>query len=158
MLSYCCPQTLWPRQLIKGNVHFGLTVPEEWKSITIKAGRCGSRNRNLRFHISIAHRKQRTNQKWGEVMKSFKYFLRFILYIWVFCLHVCMCSVHAWSMEGMKCPETGIADDCEPLCGCRELSLCLLHEQQVLLLTGPSLQPQAIRAPGIYFLQQLSMP
>lgn len=47
------------------------------------------------------------------------------------CLHVCFC-------EGIRSPETIVADSCEPLCGCWELNL---EEYSVLLTAGPSVQP-----------------
>ena len=37
-------------------------------------------------------------------------------------------------------PGTGVTDRCEPPHGCLELNQGLLEEQQVLLITEPSLQ------------------
>jgi hypothetical protein len=39
------------------------------------------------------------------------------------------------------CPETGVADSCEPLCGCWESNLGSLEEQSVLLTPESSPQP-----------------
>ena len=53
------------------------------------------------------------------------------LYIW------CLCR----SEEGIGFPGTGVADGCEPLCGCWESNLGPLEEQQVLLTTELSPSP-----------------
>lgn len=49
----------------------------------------------------------------------------FLLYVWVFsCMYLCTtCMQYPWGPEeGIKSPGTGVADGCEPLCGCSELN------------------------------------
>jgi hypothetical protein len=54
------------------------------------------------------------------------------VHFYFICLHICLC-------EGMRSPGTGVADNCEPPRGCRELILPdPLEEQSVLLTTKPS--------------------
>jgi hypothetical protein len=59
----------------------------------------------------------------------------------VFCLHVCLC-------EGVRSPGTTVIDKCELPCGCWELNLGLLEEQQVLLTTEPSLRSRVWQIPS----------
>jgi hypothetical protein len=66
--------------------------------------------------------------------RSFYNLFIFILCTLVICLHVCLC-------EGVRSPETGIANSCELPYECWELNLGPLKEQPVLLTTEPSLQP-----------------
>ena len=48
--------------------------------------------------------------------------------------HVCTLEVK----EDIGCPETGVTDSCEAPCGCWDLNLDPLEEQQVLLVMEPS--------------------
>lgn len=43
--------------------------------------------------------------------------------------------------EAIGSPESGVTEGCELPCGCWELNLGCLEEQQVLFTTVPSLQP-----------------
>lgn len=62
-------------------------------------------------------------------------------------LPTCMSGhhVHMWqlrrSKEGLAFSGTRVVSVCEPLCGCWDLTLSHLQEQQVLLTSKPSLQP-----------------
>lgn len=53
--------------------------------------------------------------------------------------HICITCIQC-TEEGVGSPETGVTDDCEPLCGCRELNLSPLEEQAVLLTAEPPLR------------------
>lgn len=44
--------------------------------------------------------------------------------------------------EGIRSPETGVTDNGEQPCGCWELNVDLLQEQQLFLTAAPSVQPQ----------------
>jgi len=54
----------------------------------------------------------------------------------------------AWCMQRLQSdtelPGTGVTDGCEPPCGFWELNPSPLQEQQVLLISKPSLQPHLI--------------
>ena len=58
------------------------------------------------------------------------------------CMH---CTTCVWysrrSEEGIIFPGTGVPESCEPTCGCWELNLYPLQEQQVLLTAEPSFLP-----------------
>lgn len=49
-----------------------------------------------------------------------------------------------WSEENVGSPVTGVTEDCEPSCGYCESNPSLLHEQQVLLMSEPFLQPHEV--------------
>lgn len=56
---------------------------------------------------------------------------------------LCM-DVTTWCLwrpeEGIRCPRSGVTDDCKLACVSWELSLDPTEEQQVLLTTEPSFQ------------------
>lgn len=60
-------------------------------------------------------------------------------------LPVCMyvCHMYGWgprrSEEGIRSPRTGLMNGCELSCGCCELNMGPLEEQQVLLAIDPAL-------------------
>lgn len=66
---------------------------------------------------------------------------RFILCIWMFCLHVSVYHVQAWnprrSGEGTGDPGTEVTGGFEPPCGCWELNLGLLQENVPLTAETP---------------------
>ena len=69
------------------------------------------------------------------------YLFNFILCVFVFCIHVCLCITYMqYPKEGIRSPETGVTDHCELPCVCLESNLRPLQEQPVLLITEPSLQ------------------
>ena len=55
---------------------------------------------------------------------------------------------------GCQCPETGVTDDGEPLCGSWELNLGPLQEQQVFLILDPSLQAPGFISLSLYPLSK----
>lgn len=72
-----------------------------------------------------------------------------IYFMCVFCLYVCMHVHHLcpWCLQrseegGVRSPGTRRVNGSEPICGCWELKLDPLQEQQVLLIAEPSLLPQ----------------
>lgn len=89
------------------------------------------------FHASIL--------PFGDILGHNLFYIFFILYVWVFCFHVYLCTICAqclWRQEEGTWPSgTGVTDHCEPPCRCWELNLGSLEKQQVLLPTEPSLQP-----------------
>lgn len=68
-------------------------------------------------------------------------FFLIILYVWLFCLHECLCtSACLYSQrpeQGIWFPGTGFTEVCE-LCRCWELSPGSLEEELMLLATEPS--------------------
>lgn len=58
----------------------------------------------------------------------------------------CLSTTCVWyprmSKENIRAPETGLWVVLKPLCGCLELNLGLLQEQQELLIAELSLQPK----------------
>lgn len=66
-----------------------------------------------------------------------KKILIFILYVWVCCLHECLCTMYMqclrWPEEGIGCTATGVTDDYDLPYGCWELNPHALEEQTVLL-------------------------
>lgn len=65
-------------------------------------------------------------------------FVFFFKCIWVFSLHICLCTMCGCRFGS---PGTGIPEGCEPLCGCWELKPHPLEEQLAILTPEPSLQP-----------------
>ena len=64
---------------------------------------------------------------------------------YVYVLFVCMygfdqlvCAVPIEARRQPRVLRTGVTDHCEPLCACRELSLCPLEEQPELLTSALS--------------------
>jgi hypothetical protein len=53
-----------------------------------------------------------------------------------------MCICFARMNVCLRSPETGIRDSCDLSCGCWERRLGPLKDQDVLLTTGPSVQPR----------------
>ena len=61
--------------------------------------------------------------------------------LWVFCLHVCVCTVCPQrSDESIRFPGTGVTDSCELPCGCWESNPGPLQEQSVRVTTENSLK------------------
>jgi hypothetical protein len=60
-----------------------------------------------------------------------------ILPAFIFVHHVCANPGRA--EEGVRSPETGVTDGCEPPCECWELNPGPLKEKQILSTTEPSL-------------------
>ena len=58
------------------------------------------------------------------------------------CLCVCELFVCLVPVEAIRSLGTGVTDSCEQPCGCWELNLGPLEEQEMLLTTEPSLQTQ----------------
>ncbi|EGW00138.1 hypothetical protein I79_018812 [Cricetulus griseus] len=60
--------------------------------------------------------------------------LKFILCVWVFCLHVCMCTICEqcqWEpKEGTGSPGTGVRDNCKLPYECWELNTVLFKSGQ----------------------------
>jgi hypothetical protein len=53
-----------------------------------------------------------------------------------------LCASCLWrSEEGIRFPESEVADSCEPPCRCLELNPGPPERHKVLLITEPSLQP-----------------
>lgn len=76
--------------------------------------------------------------KEGELLL---FYFKDLCCVYVFCLHA-WCP---WGSEGgIRAPGTGVTDGCEPPRGCWELDLGWLGEQQMLLTTESSLQPQTV--------------
>ena len=69
--------------------------------------------------------------------------LSFILCMFVFCLHVYMCTMcvpgACRSQKSTGSPNIRVMNGCETLCGCWELTPGLLQEQQSLLSAESSL-------------------
>lgn len=66
----------------------------------------------------------------------------FFIFVYVyFYLYVCVCAqcaclVTIWVREDFRSPGTGATDVCKSSCGCWELNLGSIREQQVLLTDG----------------------
>jgi hypothetical protein len=56
------------------------------------------------------------------------------------CAHVFVCLVLVDIRRGVRSLRTGVKNGCEAPCGCLELNLGRLQEQQMLLTMKPSLQ------------------
>jgi hypothetical protein len=61
------------------------------------------------------------------------------------------------SKEGIRSPETGVRDGCEPSCGCWELSLCPLQEQ-AHGTAEPALQPHILYTLCLANISDLQQP
>lgn len=62
---------------------------------------------------------------------------------------VSVCHLCAWHLQrpdkGIRSPGSGITDGCDWLCGCWELKLSPLEEQQALLSPSPFLKTGFLR-------------
>jgi hypothetical protein len=65
--------------------------------------------------------------------------LIFILCVWVFCLHVCLCAQRPEQCIGSS--GTGVTESGEVLSECLEMTLGPLEEHPVFLSMELSLQP-----------------
>lgn len=95
----------------------------------------------------------------------FLFFLKIEFYFMctsVLFAHMYMHCVHAQCQrkpeEGTKCCGTNVMDNGRPSCGCWELSLSSLREQQGLLTTKPSPQPLTISFLIILYFSVLQFP
>jgi hypothetical protein len=57
-----------------------------------------------------------------------------------FMLYGCLSGhhMHVWCLQRSEDPATGVANSCEPPCGCWELNLSPLKEQPVIVTAEPS--------------------
>lgn len=54
---------------------------------------------------------------------------------------MCAPGAHGGDKRVVEAPETGVINGWELPCGCWDLNVGLLHDQQVLFRVEPSLQP-----------------
>lgn len=68
------------------------------------------------------------------IFKNLYYY--FILHVWVFCLHGCLCVIcvllPTGVKKGVRSPRTGATDGCKLPCECLELNLCPLKSSWAL--------------------------
>lgn len=73
-------------------------------------------------------------------------FFRFSLYMnalpLCMCVHLCVSLVPAEANGEVKSLRTRVTESCELLCGCWEWNLEPLQEQQMHLITEPSIQSE----------------
>lgn len=66
---------------------------------------------------------------WTSINSIFKFsfkILWILIYIWVFCLHICLCTIRMlsdWKAEEDMFPGTGVINGYEPPCACWEPNL-----------------------------------
>lgn len=68
--------------------------------------------------------------------------LDLFLYIWVFCLHIYVCTTCIQCprrQEDIRSPSVGATNACEPPCRCWKLNQVLWRDQQGILTTKPTL-------------------
>lgn len=72
------------------------------------------------------------------IIKFLKYSFIFIIFVWVFCLHLCLVPTEVRREELI--PRYEVTDGCELCSKYLEPNTCLLQEQQILLTSEPSIQ------------------
>lgn len=79
---------------------------------------------------------------------NFRFILKYLLCIWVFCLHICLCTtVFLVLTEARRehwIPWNWLLCICELLCGCWESNLSPQEEQPALLAAEPASHPLPI--------------
>lgn len=70
---------------------------------------------------------------------QFRFYLYLFYFMSVLPLHMSVHLIHIWSEEKVASLGTGVMGGCESPCGCWELNLGPLQDEQVLLTTQPPL-------------------
>jgi hypothetical protein len=93
--------------------------------------------------------------------KNFTNIFRFMLCIWVFYLHICMCTSYVTgACGGQKTgsdPETRVTDDCKPPCNCWELNLSSVWATSVLNHRAISPAPESVLFPLEFLFLALTL-
>lgn len=74
-----------------------------------------------------------------DLLDAYQYRFETFLLMYMRVFPPCVPGIPRMPEEDIRCSGTGVADDCELLCGCWESNPGPLEEQPVVLATEPSL-------------------